>query len=175
MFMYTFKLVLEKGKGSGETRNKLRNFTYANKIFWGITILERIVYSLLIGSGWKYAIGLICGLKLTVMIVAKFANVWAKSAEYYRNLATNFIQILVIIVLTLDQYYFSSTKKVNLSKTSIAFILMSLLSVCFVLNFAFFLKDLGILGWISNHLRIGSNEVINTSLVIDSNGVNERT
>jgi hypothetical protein len=102
MFMYAFKLVLEKGKGSGETKSKFRKTSYANKIFWSMAISERIVYSVLIGSDWQYGIAGICGFKLIIMILAKFLNVWERSADYYRNLVTNFIQLLIFIVLTLD-------------------------------------------------------------------------
>lgn len=76
MFLYTLKIILEKTKGSGETKTKFVNFTYANKVFWLITIAERIAYSLLLGSDWNYAIAAIFGLKLVVMVVAKFVNVW---------------------------------------------------------------------------------------------------
>ena len=52
MFLYTFKLVLEKGKGSGETKGKFVNFTWANKVYWVVVIGERIIFAVVIGSGW---------------------------------------------------------------------------------------------------------------------------
>ncbi len=127
-----------------------------------MTILERITYPLLIGYGWKYEIACICSMKLVVVIAAKFSNVWKQSADYYRNLVTNFFQLLILLMLTLDQYYFTSTNKINISKTSVAFILLSLLAICFILNMVFLLKDTGLFVWLLKFLKIGSGQVVDS-------------
>lgn len=93
-----------------------------------------------------------------MLILSKFIDMWADSNSYYRHLLTNFVHLLILLVLNLDTYYFSTTNKFDLSRPSLAYILLSLLAICLSLNLTFVLKDTGIFAWITKKLKINPQQ-----------------